>query len=170
MSLLSTKNVADLPARIQRFRMRMMCFTYTISHVPGRDLYTSEALSRAPIVRPLKQEEEKQTDDAKAYVDSVIKRVPASEDGLEELRSQQQQDEVTQSNSSPIVLMVGPRNPTFSPLKACWPERGEMTVQQGLLERLRFTFTPNGKREFVPRDQVFPLFFVYCLLLLHKNK
>ena len=39
-----------------------------------------------------------------------------------------------------------------------------------LLERLRFTLTPNGKREFVPRDQVFPLFFVYRLLLLHKNK
>ena len=36
------------------------------------------------------------------------------------------------------------------------------------IERLRFTFTPNGKREFVPRDQVFPLFSVYCLLLLHK--
>ena len=43
-------------------------------------------------------------------------------------------------------------------------------VRQALVERLRFTFTPNGKREFVPRDQVFPLFFVYCLLLLHKNK
>ena len=38
------------------------------------------------------------------------------------------------------------------------------------IERQRFTFTPNGEREFVPRDQVFPLFFVYCLLLLHKNK
>ena len=38
------------------------------------------------------------------------------------------------------------------------------------VDRLRFTFTPNGKREFVPRDQVFPLFFVYRLLLLHKNK
>ena len=36
--------------------------------------------------------------------------------------------------------------------------------------RLRFTFTPNGKREFVPRDQVFPSIVVYCLLLLHKNK
>ena len=37
----------------------------------------------------------------------------------------------------------------------------------------RFTFTPNSKREFVPRDQVspyFPLFSVYSLLLLHKNK
>ena len=28
-----------------------------------------------------------------------------------------------------------------------------------LLERLRFTFTPNGKLDFVPRDQVFPLIF-----------
>ena len=28
-----------------------------------------------------------------------------------------------------------------------------------ILERLRFTFTPNGKRDFVPRDQVFPLIF-----------
>ena len=26
------------------------------------------------------------------------------------------------------------------------------------IERLRFTFTPNGRREFVPCDQVFPLF------------
>ena len=39
-----------------------------------------------------------------------------------------------------------------------------------IIERLRFTFTPNSKREFVPRDQVFPLFFVYCLLILPENK
>ena len=31
-------------------------------------------------------------------------------------------------------------------------------------------FTPNGKREFVPRDQVSPLIVVYCLVLLHRNK
>ena len=43
-------------------------------------------------------------------------------------------------------------------------------VSPGVLERLRFTFTPNCRREFVPRDQVFPLFSVYSLLLLHKNK
>ena len=38
------------------------------------------------------------------------------------------------------------------------------------LGRLRFMFTPNGKRKFVPRDQVFLLLVVYCLLLLLKNK
>ena len=37
------------------------------------------------------------------------------------------------------------------------------------MERLRFTFTPNGRREFVPRDKVFPLFSVNSLLLLHKK-
>lgn len=39
----------------------------------------------------------------------------------------------SQSNSSPIVLMVGPRNPTLSPLKAYWPEKGKLTVPQGLI-------------------------------------
>ena len=43
-------------------------------------------------------------------------------------------------------------------------------VNVTLIERLRFTFPPNGKREFVPRDQVFPLIVVYCFSLLHRNK
>ena len=30
-----------------------------------------------------------------------------------------------------------------------------------ILEKLRFTFTPNGRREFVPRDPYFP-FTLYC--------
>ena len=29
---------------------------------------------------------------------------------------------------------------------------------------------PNDKLEFVPRDQVFPLIVIYCLLILLKNK
>ena len=40
--------------------------------------------------------------------------------------------------------------------------------EKKIVKRLRFTFTPNGKREFVPRDQVFSLIVGYFLLL--KNK
>ena len=43
-------------------------------------------------------------------------------------------------------------------------------ARPAILETLRSKFMPNGKREFVPRDQVFPLIVFYCLLLLHKNK
>ena len=44
--LLSTKNLEDRPARVQRFRMRMMRFSYAISHIPGKSLCTADALSR----------------------------------------------------------------------------------------------------------------------------
>ena len=37
------------------------------------------------------------------------------------------------------------------------------------IERLSFTFTPNGKREFVPRDQVYPLIVLNYLLLQLKK-
>ena len=35
---------------------------------------------------------------------------------------------------------------------------------------LKYDGTANGKREFVPRDQVFDLLIVYCSLELHENR
>ena len=131
--LLSTRNLEDLPARVQRFRMRMMRFTYSISHVPGKSLYTADTLSRAPLVRPLNREEEKLEVDVQAYVDSIVKYLPATEDRLEDFRSQQQQDEITRqlitycSEGWPEKLQLP------GPLKVCWPERSDLTVQHGLL-------------------------------------
>ena len=60
----------------------------------------------------------------------------------------------------------------FSPLKWLLKSKFSPVKVAQSLERLRFvpTFTPNGKREFVPRDQIFPSIAVYCLLLLLKNK
>ena len=46
--LLDAKNLEELPARIQRFKMRFMRVTFTISHTPGRDLIIADTLSRAP--------------------------------------------------------------------------------------------------------------------------
>ena len=43
-------------------------------------------------------------------------------------------------------------------------------MTQALLESLSITFTSNGKREFVPRDQVSPLLVVHCSLFLDMNQ
>lgn len=55
--LLSTKNLDKLPARVQHFQMCMMRFS-TISHVPGKNLYTDDTLTSVTIVivtrRPLR--------------------------------------------------------------------------------------------------------------------
>lgn len=36
--LFSTKSLDELPIRVQRFRLRMMRFDFSIYHVPGKDL------------------------------------------------------------------------------------------------------------------------------------
>ena len=46
----------------------------------------------------------------------------------------------------------------------------ESHVLAATIERFKVTFTLNGKCAFVPRDQIFTLIAVYCLLLLHKNE
>ena len=57
--------------------------------------------------------------------------------------------------------------------KFSWAIVCPFTVVDGsmlIIERLRYTITPNGKGDFVPRDQVSPLIVIYCLLYLLKNK
>ena len=53
--LFSSKDLEELPVRVQRFRMRMMRFNFTISHVPGKELTIADALSRAPVSTPSSQ-------------------------------------------------------------------------------------------------------------------
>ena len=93
--LLSTKHLEDLPARVQRFWLCMMRFSYTISHEPGKSLHTADTLSRDPISRSLNLQEKQLENDFKAYVDYVVQYLPATEDRLEDIRVQQHQDEVT---------------------------------------------------------------------------
>ena len=107
--LLSSRNLEDLPARVQRLRIRMIRFTYSISHVPGKSLYTADTLSQA---RPLNREEEKLEADVQAYVDSMVKYLPATEDRLEDFRTKQQQDEITRQ----LIIYCSEG----------WPERSQL--------------------------------------------
>ena len=47
--LFSNKNLDKLPIR---FRLRLMRYSFTISHVAGKDLAIADALSRAPVSEP----------------------------------------------------------------------------------------------------------------------
>ena len=47
--LLSTKSLNHLPPHIVRFRLRLDRYNYTIQHVAGKEFYTADTLSRAPL-------------------------------------------------------------------------------------------------------------------------
>ena len=49
--LLSSKQLDSLPPRILRFRLCLMRYHFNIKHVPGKLMYTTDTLSRAPTKR-----------------------------------------------------------------------------------------------------------------------
>lgn len=93
--LFGSKHLDELPARVQRFRLRMMRFDFTISHVHGKDLLIADTLSRAPTIDPgpvdqLLQEE------ADAYMSTVVQSLPATERRLLEIKRLQDEDKTFQ--------------------------------------------------------------------------
>ena len=89
--LLGTKNLDEMPSRLQRLRMRLLRFDFTISHVLGKELTTADALSRAlsKSTSRVKQEE-----DIELYVENILLQLPASDKRLEEIAAAQKEDPI----------------------------------------------------------------------------
>ena len=64
--------------------MRLMQFHYTIVHVPGKELSTADALSRAPLTK-ITPEDKKLQEDVYLYVNQVIESLPLTDVRREEI-------------------------------------------------------------------------------------
>ena len=93
--LFSTKSIDKLPVHIQRFRMTLMTFEFAIAHVPGKLMYTADSLSRSP--QECKAQESKSwndlNDEVESYVNAVLVTLPASDQRLDEIRSELKNDD-----------------------------------------------------------------------------
>ena len=88
--LLSKTYLDCLPPRIVRFRLRLMQFNYTISHVPGKMLYTADTLSRAPV-----DSADKTTlvdAETEMFVQTILSQLPVSTSRLDDFRKAQNDD------------------------------------------------------------------------------
>ena len=74
--LLGIKCLNDLPPRILRFRLRLARFDYTITHVPGKLLYTADALSRDPSTSG--EKDHRLADEAEHIMELNVTNLPAS--------------------------------------------------------------------------------------------
>lgn len=136
--LLSSKPLDSVPIRIQRFRLRLMRFQFKIVHVPGKDLNTADALSRAPLNTVGDQDRSDQVD---AYMDATVNGLLAMQKRLEEIQAEQERDEVCIQHKA--YCQHGHINWTGA-LKPYYPVRMELTVAKSLLLR--------GSRVVVPKS------------------
>ena len=88
LSLMKSKSLDLLTPRIQRFRMRMLRFTYDLEFVAGKNLVTADALSRAPVGKGEK-DEELESDN---FVNSVFSNIDATDKRLLEVKKAQESD------------------------------------------------------------------------------
>ena len=93
VSLLGVKLIDELPLRIQRFRMnmRMMKYTYSIFHVPGKNLVIADALSRAPAQQQTSDVDE-WNGEVDTYVRVIFNSLPATDKRLLQIQAAQEED------------------------------------------------------------------------------
>ena len=128
--LLSTKHLDNLPPRVLRFRLRLARFDYTISHVPGKHLYTVNALSRSPL--PTTGDPSTQSE-VETFIEAVTSTLPATAPRLEAYRRSQQENQVC--NKVRQYCQEGwPDRRFIKPdIRPFWKARVSLTLHRDLL-------------------------------------
>ena len=129
--LLMSKQLDSLPPRVLRFRLRMDRYTYSIYHVPGKNLYTADTLSRAPLSTTEHDQDLEEL--AELLMDTHLQQFPSSSERLEIYRTVQQCD-TTCSKVWDYCLKGWPdRHKLTADLKTYWLARGDLTIGENLL-------------------------------------
>ena len=127
--LLGTKELDQLPPRVLRFRLRLSKFDYSITHVPGKLLYTADALSRDPL--PHTEDDTSKEDEC--LIAAQVSCLPASKTKLEEYREKQHADPICSTVINYCLSSWPEKNAVNESVKPYWNKQGELTVCDGLL-------------------------------------
>ncbi len=141
--LLSAQRLNELPLRIQRFCMRTMRYTYTISHVPGKSLVTADTLSRAPEEG---RDEDTLQEETEMYVHAIFESIAATERRLEEIRMHQEEDEITRQIATYCQTGWPARNVVPAVIKPYYSVASVLSVEKGLLMRGSRVVIPSSLR------------------------
>ena len=129
--LLTSKQLDSLPPRVLRFRLRLDRFTYLIHHVPGKDLHTADALSRAPLTSTSNDDVLEEL--AELLVAANINHLPAGKERLEAYRQAQKADPTCSILRQYCHNSWPDKNALAPGLEPYWPERGNLTIGEDLL-------------------------------------
>ena len=105
-----------------------MRFDYSISHVPGKELYTADALSRAPQQSPQDHSDEQRALNTEHHISAISQHLPTTAESLEQFRQRQKEDPVLQQVSRYCQEGWPETNSLHGDLKRFWNARHEITT------------------------------------------
>ncbi|UYV73621.1 K02A2.6-like [Cordylochernes scorpioides] len=149
--IFTTKDLNDLTPRLQRYRMRMLQFSFHIFHTPGKDLITADALSRQPLPSHLPEVEELQ-EEVEHFVRSIVLHQSTTDDRLAKIALNQKLEPTLQNvafyskNGWPAKCQLSPLERSF------YDVRDEIGEENGLLMRgLRVIIPSNMRKDVLNR-------------------
>ena len=112
-----------------------MRYDFSISHVPGKDLIIADALSHAPDKGSKPHDTDLQHSEVKEYVNHIISSLPATEERLEQIWREQQQDTVCQRLTQYCQQGWPSRDKLPGAYKPYLTVAAELSIKDGLLMR-----------------------------------
>lgn len=143
--LLGNMFLDRLPPRIQRFKLRLQRFSYTMKHISGKRNIAADALSRYTMGVP-NPVDIGFVEEVEYYIGEAV-QIAASDARIDILRSEQVSDETLREVRS-FITEGWPSylSSVDSLLKPYWERRGLLTINKGLL-------VLGGSRVVIPLSQ-----------------
>lgn len=146
ISILNEKDIDSLPPRVQRFRLRLMRFSYKCVHVPGKMLNIPDALSRFPLANECNEEDKTLEDESELFVNVVTQNFPATEQRLLEIKEAQNKDDIC-AQLRRFCVDGWPKSKAVSQqLKPFCQVAGEITIADGFLLKGTRLIIPENMR------------------------
>ena len=120
-----------------------MRYCFDIIHVPGRELCTADALSRAS----LSISRQYLTCPAEAYINAVLLTLQASDGRLEEIRSVLKKDNTFRMVMHHVQNGWPDKRTMKSPVKTYFNEQDNLFVHNGLLLRGKHLVIPSSLQQ-----------------------
>ena len=133
LPLLNSKDLDSIPPCILHFRLRLMRYSFTIRHVPGKYLYTPDVLSRSP--SPAKSDDceaEELEISAELFIFTVVSHLPATPNRLKALSIVQSEDKSLQQVKIYYKEGWPERQRIEDKLKPFWFVQNEFSVNNNL--------------------------------------
>ena len=111
-----------------------MRLSFSISHVPGKDLVLADTLSRAPLSEPTVADQDLHLE-GEAYIRAVVNSLPVSERQLCNIQRHQEEDEICRQIVEYCKTSWPDRKKLPGVVKPYYSVASELCVAQGLLLR-----------------------------------
>lgn len=140
VQILKSKPVSELSPRLQRFRMRLMRFSYDIEYTKGDEFYVPDTLSRAPLQRSPSEGIDVLEEDDEVNINLIVEEIPMSNSRFEQIRIAQTKEEECQKIKQYIVNGW----PVSKQPRSFYKVRNELSVHKDVLMK--------GNRIYVPQS------------------